>query len=145
MDAHGRQRRKLMGDINMIPLIDVMLVLLIVFMVTAPLMTQGIKVDLPKANAEIVPDSDDLSLVVSIDADGNYFISLGSTDEGQEPVALENIGDSVERILRQNATVPVFLEADASINYGVVMNLLATLEGAGAESVRLVTQPPGGD
>jgi biopolymer transport protein TolR len=145
MDPHGRRRRKLMGDINMIPLIDVMLVLLIVFMVAAPLMTQGIKVDLPKANSEVVPDSDEMTLVVSIDAESNYFISLGSTDEAQEPVALERIGESVERILRQNASVPVFLEADASINYGVVMNLLATLEGAGAESVRLVTQPPGGD
>lgn len=138
-----RRKRKLMSEINVVPLVDVMLVLLIVFMITAPLITQGVKVDLPQADAEPVDDIDELSLVVSINAEGSYFISLGdASPDAQEPVALESIGDSVERIMRQNPDVPVFLEADSSINYGLVMNLMSTLERAGAPAVRLITQPP---
>jgi biopolymer transport protein TolR len=144
MEAPRRQRRKPMAEINVVPLIDVMLVLLIVFMITAPLMTQGIKVDLPKADAEVVEDTDELSLVISIDAQGQYFISLGEeTQEDPEPVALELIGENVGKIMAANPSVPVFLEADATIEYGVVTTLLSTLEGAGAQGVRLITQPPG--
>ena len=138
-----RQRRKLMAEINVVPFIDVMLVLLIVFMVTAPLITQGVKVDLPEANAEPVDDNNDFTLVVSINAEGNYFITLGEvSDNDPQAVALEKIGEDVRKIMAQNPSVPVFLEADAAVNYGVVMSLMATLEGAGASSVRLITQPP---
>lgn len=143
MDVNRPQRRRPMAEINVVPLIDVMLVLLIVFMITAPLITQGVKVDLPKANAEPVDDNDDLTLVVSINAEGLYFITLGeSTEDNPLPVPLERIGEDVGKIMNQNPTVPVFVEADAAINYGVVMSLLSTLEGAGATGVRLITQPP---
>jgi biopolymer transport protein TolR len=131
-----------MAEINVVPLIDVMLVLLIVFMITAPLITQGVRVDLPQADAEIVDDNDELTLVVSIDAQGQYYISLGEVSEDPEPVPLETIGDNVSRIMNQNPGVPVFLEADTAVNYGLVMSLMATLEHAGAPSVRLITQPP---
>ena len=133
-----RQRRRLMAEINVVPLIDVMLVLLIVFMITAPLITQGVKVDLPQADAEIVDDNDELTLVVSIDAAGLYYISLGEVSEEPVAVPLETIGENVSRIMNQNPGVPVFLEADTAVNYG----LMATLEDAGASSVRLITQPP---
>jgi len=137
-----KQRRKLMAEINVVPLIDVMLVLLIVFMITAPLITQGVRVDLPQADAEIVDDNNELTLVVSIDAQGQYYISLGEVSGDPEPVPLETIGDNVSRIMNQNPGVPVFLEADAAVNYGLVISLMATLEDAGAPSVRLITQPP---
>lgn len=137
-----RQRRRLMAEINVVPLIDVMLVLLIVFMITAPLITQGVKVDLPEADAEIVDDNNELTLVVSIDASGLYYISLGEISEEPEAVSLDTIGENVSRIMNQNPGVPVFLEADAAVNYGLVMSLMATLEDAGAPSVRLITQPP---
>lgn len=137
-----RQRRRLMAEINVVPLIDVMLVLLIVFMITAPLITQGVRVDLPEADAEIVDDNDELTLVVSIDAAGLYYISLGEVSEEPEPAALETIGENVRVIMNQNPGVPVFLEADAAVNYGLVMRLMATLEDSGAPSVRLITQPP---
>lgn len=137
-----RQRRRLMSEINVVPLIDVMLVLLIVFMITAPLITQGVKVDLPEADAEIVDDNDELTLVVSIDSEGLYYISLGEVSEEPGAVPLETIGDNVSRIMNQNPGVPVFLEADATINYGLVMSLMAELEDSGAPSVRLITQPP---
>jgi len=135
------RRRKQMAEINVVPLIDVMLVLLIVFMITAPLITQGVKVDLPQADAEPVEDNDQLTLVVSINADAEYFISLGE-EEDPQPVSLESIADDVGKILNQNPAVPVFLEADAAINYGHVMSLMSTLASAGAENVRLITQPP---
>ncbi len=135
------RRRKQMAEINVVPLIDVMLVLLIVFMITAPLITQGVKVDLPQADAEPVEDNDQLTLVVSINADAEYFISLGE-EEDPQPVSLESIADDVGKILNQNPAVPVFLEADASINYGHVMSLMSTLASAGADNVRLITQPP---
>ncbi|MDG2089844.1 MAG: protein TolR [Gammaproteobacteria bacterium] len=141
MDSR-RRRRPLMAEINVVPLIDVMLVLLIVFMITAPLITQGVRVDLPQADAEIVDDNDDLTLVVSINSDGLYFISLGEVSEEPESVPLETIGENVRVIMNQNPDVPVFLEADAAVNYGLVMSLMATLEDAGAPSVRLITQPP---
>jgi biopolymer transport protein TolR len=143
MDVNRPQRRKPMAEINVVPLIDVMLVLLIVFMVTAPLITQGVKVDLPKANTEPVEDTDEMTLVVSINAEGMYFISLGdsSSDEDPPPVPLERIGEDVAKIMSQNPEVPVFLEADDANNYGVVISLLSTLEAAGATGVRLITQP----
>jgi biopolymer transport protein TolR len=137
-----RKRRQLMAEINVVPLIDVMLVLLIVFMITAPLITQGVRVDLPEADAEIVDDNDELTLVVSIDAAGLYYISLGEVSEEPEAASLDVIGENVGRIMNQNPGVPVFLEADAAVNYGLVMSLMATLEDAGAPSVRLITQPP---
>lgn len=145
MDTSRRKRRKLMGDINMIPMIDVMLVLLIVFMVTAPLITQGVKVDLPQANSEAVEDQDEETLVVSIDAEGLYFISLGEvSQDNPAPVPLERIGEDVAKIMNANPAVPVFVEADSAINYGVVMELMSTLEGAGVPGIRLITQPPTG-
>lgn len=130
-----------MAEINVVPLIDVMLVLLIVFMITAPLITQGIKVDLPRADAEPVENADEITLVVSINAEGSYFISLGA-EEDPQPVALERIQEDVEKILAQNPAVPVFVEADESVNYGVVTLLMSTLATAGAENLRLITQPP---
>jgi biopolymer transport protein TolR len=139
-----RRRRKQMAEINVVPLIDVMLVLLIVFMITAPLITQGVKVDLPQADAEPVESNDELTLVVSISEEGNYFISLGE-EEDPQPVPLERIQEDVTKIISQNPEVPIFLEADASINYGLVMSLMAVLADAGSNNVRLITQPPTAD
>jgi biopolymer transport protein TolR len=136
-----RRRRKQMAEINVVPLIDVMLVLLIVFMITAPLITQGVRVDLPQANAEPVESNDELTLVVSINEEGSYFISLGE-EEDPQPVPLEQIQEDVTKILSQNPEVPIFLEADASVSYGLVMSLMAALADAGSNNVRLITQPP---
>ncbi|MBT6043472.1 MAG: protein TolR [Gammaproteobacteria bacterium] len=130
-----------MAEINVVPLIDVMLVLLIVFMITAPLITQGIKVDLPQADAEPVENSDETTLVVSINSEGEYFISLGA-EEDPQPVPLERIQEDVTKILTVNPAVPVFVEADNSVNYGVVTRLMSTLAASGADNLRLITQPP---
>ena len=144
MEVSRRQRRKPMAEINVVPMIDIMLVLLIVFMVTTPLITQGVKVDLPKVDTKTVPDTDKPVLVVSINKDGKYFIILGKeSDDNAQPVALEKIGESVSKILSANPGVPVYVEGDGAINYGVVMNLLKTLQDAGATSAQLITQPSG--
>lgn len=147
MDVKRSSKRRLMGEINVVPLIDVMLVLLIVFMVAAPLITQGVRVDLPKVDAETVSEDDNkLTLVVSIDAQGQYFISLGEVpEENPPPVPLEQIGEQVGKIMNQNPGVPVYLEADGANNYSVVMELMGTLQAAGVPNVLLVTQPPGAE
>lgn len=138
-----RKRRKLMAEINVVPFIDVMLVLLIVFMITSPLITQGVKVDLPQANSEMVDNENEMTLVVSIDAEGQYYMTLGEFSEDDPvPVPLEKVIDDVGKIMNQNPQVPVFLEGDSSVDYGLVMRLFSALTDAGVANVRLITQPP---
>jgi biopolymer transport protein TolR len=146
MEVNRHQRRKPMSEINVVPMIDVMLVLLIVFMVTTPLITQGIKVDLPKANSAPIEESEKPTLVVSVDAQGQYFISLGEeADEDPPAVPLAQIGDQVTKIMNANPGVRVFVEGDGDISYSVVMRLVSTLEEAGVEGVNLITQPAGAE
>ena len=144
MEASRRQRRKPMSQINVVPMIDVMLVLLIVFMITTPLITQGVKVELPKVDSKPVEENDKPSLVVSINKDGKYFISLGKESDDNAPATpLAEIGEKVGKIMNQNPGVPVLLEADSTINYGEVMKLMGTLQASGVKDVQLITQPPG--
>jgi biopolymer transport protein TolR len=147
MEIKRPGRRKLMGEINVVPFIDIMLVLLVVFMVTTPLITQGVKIDLPKVDSETVQEEENkMTLVVSIDGEGQYFISLGEVPEEDPPaVPLEQIQDQVSKIMNQNPSVPVYLEADGANDYQVVMELFATLQAAGVPNVLLVTQPPGAE
>ena len=134
------KRRRPMSEINVVPYIDVMLVLLVIFMVTAPLMTQGIKVDLPEAvSGPLEVDDNELMLVVSVKADGSYYMNLG--DE-EEPVALAKIGERTSKVVNANPTIQVLVEGDKSLNYGVIVNLMNVLQVAGATSVGLITEPP---
>lgn len=133
------KKRKPLAEINVVPYIDVMLVLLIIFMVTAPLLMQGVKVDLPQAASSPLDDTDNEPLIVSIKADGSYYINLGQTGEEQKP--LTQIVDQVGKILRQKPQTPVLIWGDKSIPYGSVVNLMSLLQGAGAPSVGLVTEP----
>ena len=129
-----------MSEINVVPYIDVMLVLLVIFMVTAPLMTQGIKVDLPEAaSGPLEVDDNGLMLVVSVKADGSYYMNLG--DE-EEPVALAKIGERTSKVVNANPTIKVLVEGDKSLNYGVIVNLMNVLQVAGATSVGLITESP---
>ena len=134
------KRRRPMSEINVVPYIDVMLVLLVIFMVTAPLMTQGIKVDLPDAASEpLEVDENEPMLVVSVKSDSTYYMNVG---EEEEPVALELIGERSAKILTANPGIKVLVEGDQSLNYGVIVNLMNVLQGAGATSVGLITEPP---
>ena len=134
------QKRKLMGEINVVPYIDVMLVLLVIFMVTAPLLTQGIEVELPKANAEpieSVPDHD--PLVLSVDAEGNFYINAGDNED--QPSSGERIAGLVSIILGEKPDTPVFVKADRAVPYGNVVGAMVVLQQAGAQNIGFVTDP----
>ncbi len=134
------QKRKLMGEINVVPYIDVMLVLLIIFMVTAPLLTQGIKVELPKAGAEPIEDvADALPLVVSVDRDGYLYINVG--DDEEEPATGREIVARVGAVLRNRPDTPVLVKADRAVPYGTVVGAMVLLQQGGADSVGFVTDP----
>ena len=132
-------RRKPMSEINVVPYIDVMLVLLVIFMVTAPLMTQGIKVELPAADSEAIEVSDpDDFLVVSIDAEGRYFLNTG---EKETPMSLETMALQTEKVVTAQPSIKVLIEGDQAVTYGYVMSAMDRLKNAGIEDVGLVTQP----
>lgn len=130
-----------MSEINVVPYIDVMLVLLIVFMVTAPMLMQGVQVDLPQAPSEPIDADDETEpVIVSVRADNTYYINLGGDEEEARP--LEEITETVARVLRQNPQTPVLVWGDQQVGYGVVVQLMSELQSAGAPSVGLVTESP---
>ena len=133
-----------MGEINVVPFIDVMLVLLVVFMVTAPLLNQGIEVELPEANNEPLAIDENLeTLVVSLTAEGDYFISVGATGEDRQPVTLETLGQQVSIITNANPTIQVLVEGDTEAGWGAMVNLITTLQTAGVANPNFITQPLG--
>ena len=138
----GGRQRKLMGEINVVPYIDVMLVLLIIFMITAPLLTQGISVDLPQAAAEpLDPElmQDNEPLVLSIDRDGLLYLNIGGDD--QEPIDEQTVLTRTAAVLRRNAQTPVLVKADQAVPYGRVVTGMVLLQQAGAERVGFITDP----
>ncbi len=137
-----RQRKKPMGEINVVPYIDVMLVLLIIFMITAPMLTQGVQVDLPQAVANQVeaPDDNTEPLVVSVDAQGLYYIGIG--DKQEQAVSADVIRSKVRAVLGRSPDTPIMVKGDEAVNYGRVVTLMALLQQAGAPSVGLITKQP---
>ena len=134
------QKRKLMSEINVVPYIDVMLVLLVIFMVTAPLLTQGIKVELPQAGAEPIEDvADQPPVVLSVDAAGNLYLDIGDNED--EPTSGAEIVRRVGIVIRSNPETPVLVKADRAVPYGNVVGAMVLLQQAGAESVGFVTDP----
>jgi len=138
-----RKKRKPVSEINVVPYLDVMLVLLIVFMVTAPLLTQGLRVDLPQASSEPLElDENAETLVIELTADNEFFISLGVTEqEEQSAVPLELIGQQVASIVQVNPAIQIFVEGDANASYGPFISLMEALRIAGINSPNLVTKP----
>ena len=137
-------RRKPMSEINVVPYIDVMLVLLVIFMVTAPLLTQGVTVDLPEAPSEPIDDTQEAPLVVSMRKDGAIFMNLGiqDADDGGTRVTVFSLAEQAGKVLRANADVPVYIKADHVLDYGEVVAVMTVLQKAGAKSVGLITDPP---
>ena len=129
-----------MAEINVVPYIDVMLVLLVIFMVTAPLLMQGVKVELPQAPSAPLENKEDEPLIVSIRRDGSYFLNLGNNQETAKP--LKEITETIAKILRQKPDTPVLVWSDAKVEYGTVVAVMTALQSAGAPSVGLVTDPP---
>lgn len=137
-------RRKPMSEINVVPYIDVMLVLLVIFMATAPLLTQGVQVNLPKAPSEPIDEAQNDPLVISMRADGAIFLNLGMTDAEDEGtrVTIYSLEDQAGKVLRSRPDVPVYVKADHTLDYGKVVGVMTVLQKAGAESVGLITDPP---
>ncbi len=133
-----------MSEINVVPYVDVTFVLLVIFMATAPLLTQGVQVDLPNAPSEPIADNQDDPLVISMRADGAIFVNLGiqnADDEGTR-VTIYSLADQAEKILSSRPDVPVYVKADKTLDYGQVITVMTVLQKAGAESVGLITDPP---
>src|SRR5215469_16581684 len=141
--ASVNKGRRLMGEINVVPYIDVMLVLLIIFMITAPLLTQGIKVDLPKAGAEPLDPKmlkNAIPIVLSVDKEGFLYLSMAGSDS-KSPVDPEVVQDRTANALRQNPELPVPVKADNAVPYGKVVQAMVILQHAGAKKVGFITDP----
>ena len=135
-----QSKRKVISEINVVPYIDVMLVLLIIFMVTAPLLTQGIKVELPKAGAEPIADSSSLTpLILSVDAQGNLFINVG--DDEDKPQDSKSIISRTRALLNSQPTTMVLVKADRSVPYGNVVGAMVLLQQGGTKDIGFVTDP----
>lgn len=139
MKIGNKVKKKPMAEINVVPYIDVMLVLLVVFMVTAPLLMQGVKVDLPQAPSAPMDDTQEEPLIVSVKKDGSYYLNLGDQEKAKP---LADITSTVAKILRNKPKTPVLVWGDHTVEYGVIVGLMSELQTAGAPSVGLVTEPP---
>ena len=117
-----------------------MLVLLIIFMITAPLLSQGVLVDLPQVPSEPMPPTDKEPVVVSVDADGNFFINYG--DDQDKPVTADVLANRINALIKYQPNIPVFVKGDNSVPYGRVVQLMALLQSAGVDGVGLVTESP---
>ena len=131
-------KRRLLSEINVVPYIDVMLVLLIIFMVTAPMLSQGIKVDLPKAAAEPIQPEKLEPLLLSVDAAGQMYLNLGNPRQALEADRLLDIASAA---LRREPERPVLVKADKAVPYGRVVDGMVLLQRAGARKVGFVTEP----
>ncbi|MES9844749.1 MAG: protein TolR [Candidatus Sedimenticola sp. PURPLELP] len=131
-----------MAEINVVPYIDVMLVLLVIFMITAPLLTQGVKVDLPQADAEPLPAEADDPVVVSVNQEGDFFIDVG---EGKNTaVDAETLMTRVAAVLKYKPKTPIMVRGDRSVDYGRVIEAMVMIQAAGAPNVGLITEIPEG-
>ena len=136
--ARRTKKNKLVAEINVVPYIDVVLVLLIVFMITAPLLTQGVKVDLPQAPSTPLDKNED-PLIVSIKRDGSLYLNLGKDDK--KAASIEAIQQQVTTVLKIKPQTPILVWGDRTVDYGKVVTLMTQLQAAGADSVGLVTEP----
>ena len=136
-----RPRRKPVSEINVVPYIDVMLVLLVVFMITAPMLTQGVKIDLPNEDAPAIKlPKDHEMVIVSVKDDGSYYVNLG--DAPKTAKTIEEIASIITKVKNAKPETPVLLEGDERVPYGVVVRLMVGLQRAGVNDVGLVTDVP---
>lgn len=149
MSSKGRHKRKPVAEMNVVPYIDVMLVLLVIFMVTAPMINQGVKVDLPNADSQPMPqDNNKQILTISIKADGTYYWNTGKeveTDQQRDSasaVALPQLTEQVTKIMRARPDTQVFIRGDKAVNYGIVAAAMGGLQQAGVPNVGLITEAP---
>ena len=138
--ANRRVRKKPMSEINVVPYIDVMLVMLVIFMVTAPLLTQGVQVDLPAATAEPIEAKAEEPLEVTVDADGALYLNIGEAPN--QAIDPQTLVQRTAAVLRRRPDTPVLVRGDRAVAYGSVVEAMVLLQQAGAPSVGLVTETP---
>ena len=138
MPKHNKRRP--MSEINVVPYIDVMLVLLVIFMITAPLLTQGVSVELPQAEAEAMSGESDEPLVVTVTLNGDYYLNVG--EKPDEPIDHQMLVTRVAAVLRHKPKTPVMVRGDTNVAYGKVVVAMGLLQKAGAPSVGLITDSP---
>jgi len=134
----ARKRRKPMAEINVVPYIDVMMVLLVIFMVSAPLLTQGVKVELPQAQTEMLNVKPTETIVVKVDVQGQYYLTIGTGKEN--PVASEELVQQINNKLLEQANISVLVAGDKDVRYIFIMDALALLSQAGIPNVGLMTK-----
>ena len=135
-----RIRKRPMSEINVVPYIDVMLVLLIIFMVTAPLLSQGVKVDLPQAPSSPLPPNEKEPVIVNVDKTGKFYINYG--DDQDKPISPETLLNRVSALLKYQPEIPVLVGGDNQVPYGQVVQVMTLLQQAGVPSVGMITDPP---
>ncbi|RMH15013.1 MAG: protein TolR [Gammaproteobacteria bacterium] len=144
MATPRKVKRRLMSDINVVPYIDVTLVLLIIFMITAPLLQQGVEVDLPDAAANPVSDSDSQDpLILTVDAQGRFFLNIGNRDNKKPlPLDRKTVIKRATAVIRHRKDIPVLVRGDSKVPYEHVVLGMTLLQRAGAKSIGLLTEPP---
>ncbi len=143
--AYKRTRSGPIAEINVVPYIDVMLVLLVIFMITAPLLTQGINVKLPQAHSRSIPPEKDIPIVVSVDSVGRYFLNLAPHPKQSisDKELLYRVAALLQIAKQAHTTRGIYVKGDSGVNYGKVVQAMALLQKAGAADVGLITQPNG--
>lgn len=138
--SRRQHKRRMMGEINVVPYIDVMLVLLVIFMITAPLLSEGVKVDLPPANAKPIDlKQDETPVILTVNVAGQYFLNIGTPQD--QPISAEVVVARVAAVLKLNPGAHVFVRGDRKATYDKVIGGIALLQGAGVPSVGLETEP----
>jgi biopolymer transport protein TolR len=140
MGADMRKKRRAVAEINVVPYIDVMLVLLMIFMITAPIVQQGIEIELPKVSANSLPPDEQEPVILTVSKTGEYYLNVG--DDLKKPVSDETVMQRVSLILKQKPDVPVLVRGDKSVDYGAVTTAMVLLQTAGVEKVGLMTDQP---
>ncbi|MBV5308482.1 protein TolR [Chromatium okenii] len=138
--SRRQRRRPLLAEINIVPYIDVMLVLLVIFMVTAPLITMGVKVNLPQEKAGGLASPTTESVVITVDASGSYFIDIGQ--DKHLPTGDQALHDRLKLVLDHKRDTPILVRADHRVDYGRVVRAMVIAQTAGAPDVGLITVPP---
>ncbi len=136
-----RHKHRQMNEINVVPYIDVMLVLLVIFMVTAPLLTEGVKVDLPQAKANPIQSSESVPFVVHVTSAGEYYLN----QEKDESVGLNEIKVKAAAMMRSKPATPFLVRGDSSVDFDSVVQAMVALQAAGVEDIGLVTRNPAGN
>ncbi len=136
----SRQKHKLASEINIVPYIDVMLVLLVIFMITAPLLQQGVEIDLPQAAASPLPTDQREPLVLTVSKNGDYYLNVG--DKKESPIDPETLVNRVAAVIKYHPDTPVLVRGDQSVGYGKVTAAMVLLQSAGVEKVGLMTEQP---